>query len=212
MIKAVIFDMDGTMGDTLPLVLRSFREAIEPYANRRVRDEEIIATFGTSEEGTIKALIPEHFEQGMKAYYRNYKTYHAEYSHPFDGITDILRYLKSRKVILGIVTGKGAVGADITLREYGYENLFDGIDTGVPEGSRKPEGLRTLLQQFGLEPQEAVYVGDIPSDITAARQVGVEIISAAWADTAETQTLKDMNPELTFESVAAFGDYLKSVI
>lgn len=212
MIKAVIFDMDGTIGDTMPLILRSFREAIEPRAGRSVSDDELMATFGPSEEGTILAFIPEHFEEGVAAYIQNYRTYHTEYPAPFDGIKELLEYLKSKQIKIGLVTGKGAAGAAITMRQYGLENVFDAIDTGVPEGPRKPEGLKVVLSQFGLEPDEAVYVGDAPSDITACRKVGVPIISAAWASTAEVQKLKEMNPDFTFESVAALSDYLKSVI
>ncbi len=212
MIKAVLFDMDGTLGDTLPLIIRSFRAAIEPYAGRAVTDEELIATFGPSEEATIKALIPEHYDEGLAAYFQSYKTLHAEYPNPFDGIGELLSYLKSKKIKLGLVTGKSAMGTKITLEWYGMENVFDGIDTGSPEGLRKPQGLKKLLSQFGIEPQEAVYVGDTTTDILACRQVGIPIISAAWSSMAETEKLKEMNPEYTIESVAAFSDYLKSII
>ena len=55
-IKALIFDLDGTIGDTLPLCIKAFRRSIEPLIGRSVSDAEIIATFGPSEEGTIMAL------------------------------------------------------------------------------------------------------------------------------------------------------------
>lgn len=212
MIKAVIFDMDGTIGDTMPLILRSFRDAIEPLIGRSVSDEELTATFGPSEEATILALIPEYYKAGVKAYYGNYKTYHADFPQPFDGIKELLEYLKSKQIRLGLVTGKGPAGTGITLRQYGLENTFEAIDTGVPEAPRKPKGLRAVLSQFGLQPEEAIYVGDTTGDIMACAQVGIPIISAAWAGTAETQKLKELNPELTFENVDAFSDYIKRVI
>ena len=66
MIRAVVFDFDGTIADTLPLCIAAFRQAVEPHAGRRVSDEEIIATFGPSEEGTIRALIPEEVRRGAR--------------------------------------------------------------------------------------------------------------------------------------------------
>lgn len=212
MIKAVLFDMDGTIGDTMPLCIGAFRKAIEPLALRSLSDEEITATFGPSEEGTISALIPEHYEEGLSNYRRSYEELHEQYPHPFDGIKDMIENLKSKGIIVGIVTGKGRQSADITLRRYGMEGLFDAIEAGSPTGPRKPEGLAVMLERFGLAPDEAVYVGDAPSDITASNEVGVPIISAAWASTAETEVLKQMNPHATFESVDEFGEYIQKFI
>jgi beta-phosphoglucomutase-like phosphatase (HAD superfamily) len=57
-IEAVIFDLDGTIANTLPLCIAAFRKSIEPLLQASISDEEIIATFGPSEEGTIRKLIP----------------------------------------------------------------------------------------------------------------------------------------------------------
>ena len=61
-IKGLIFDLDGTIGNTLPLCIQAFRQSIEPLAMKKLSDQDIIATFGPSEEGTIQTLIPEHYE------------------------------------------------------------------------------------------------------------------------------------------------------
>lgn len=63
-IKLAIFDLDGTLADTLPLCIQAFRQSVEPLINRSVTDSEIIATFGPSEEGTIKQLAPDGRYQG----------------------------------------------------------------------------------------------------------------------------------------------------
>lgn len=212
MIKAVFFDMDGTIGDTMPLCIEAFRKAIEPLAGRSLSDKEITDTFGPSEEATIKALIPDQYDAGFTSFYACYKELHAQCPQPFDGMLDILNDIKSKNIVLAIVTGKGKLSAHISLSQYGIEDLFDAVETGSALGPCKPEGLKSLLKKFGLAPHEAVYVGDAPSDITAANEAGVPIISAAWAITSEKQLLKEMNPDATFESVAAFGAYIKSIV
>lgn len=65
-IKAVIFDLDGTIGNTLPLCIKAFRSSIEPLINPKITDSEIIETFGPYEEGTLLALAPSHYEKGAK--------------------------------------------------------------------------------------------------------------------------------------------------
>ena len=71
MFKGIIFDLDGTIANTLPLCIEAFRKSIEPLANRALSDEEIIATFGPSEEGTIMALAPLHYDAGIKGCLKN---------------------------------------------------------------------------------------------------------------------------------------------
>lgn len=66
MLKAVLFDFDGTVGNTLPLCIAAFQKAITPLAGRSFSEREIVATFGPSEEGTIRALIPHSTSRAWK--------------------------------------------------------------------------------------------------------------------------------------------------
>ena len=57
-IKAVIFDIDGTLANTIPLIIKAYRQAVEPLVHRSLTDDEIVATFGPSEEGSVRAMVP----------------------------------------------------------------------------------------------------------------------------------------------------------
>jgi phosphoglycolate phosphatase-like HAD superfamily hydrolase len=92
-VKAVLFDLDGTIGNTLPLCIAAFRESIEPLAARALTDEEIVATFGPSEEGTIALLLPERQPEGLNQYLLRYEELHCRWPSPFEGIPQILTYL-----------------------------------------------------------------------------------------------------------------------
>ena len=211
MIKAMIFDLDGTIGDTLPLCIKAFRQAIKIFIKRDITDEEIIATFGPSEEGTIYSLIPQQYDEGLEKYLHYYKLFHNECPKAFDGIVEIIRDLKQNGIRIAMVTGKGKKSTDITLEQYEIRDLFEQVETGSITGSVKLAGIAAVLKNFEIKPEAAYYVGDAPTDITAARQAGVRMISAAWAKTAEIEKLKNLKPDYIFSTIHEFAEFCKSV-
>lgn len=99
MIKCVIFDMDGTLADTLPLCIESFRRSIEKLSGKILTDREIIETFGPSEEGVVKKLLPGNYKEGLELYLQYYKELHGIMCpRPFDGIIPLLKWLKSQSI------------------------------------------------------------------------------------------------------------------
>ncbi|GHT17975.1 phosphoglycolate phosphatase [Planctomycetales bacterium] len=210
-IQCVIFDMDGTITDSLPLCVEAFRQAVVPFLRRTVTDEEILATFGPSDLGTLKLLVPDHLDEAMESFLLHYRRLHPLMCpKPFDEIVDLLQWLKSQKVPLGLVTGKGPRSLQITLDELHLEPFFDAIETGSPLHANKPECLRNILKKFDLKPENAVYVGDAPSDISACREVSIPIFSAAWAKTAKPETLQSLQPDKIFYSISDLVSELRS--
>lgn len=207
-IKAIIFDLDGTLGETVPLCIKAFKKSIEPLLGKELSDEEITATFGPSEEGTVKALIPNQYEKGVENYLKYYDEMHDMCPEPFDGIVDILTFLKSKNITLAMVTGKGEKSTTITLSKYKINNLFDAVETGSISGPRKTEGMKSILERFGLTPQEAIYVGDAPGDIIAAREASIGILSAAWANAIDKMKLQELGPDEIFYTIEDFKTYL----
>jgi HAD superfamily hydrolase (TIGR01549 family) len=212
-IKAVIFDLDGTIGNTLPLCIKAFRESIEPLVNRAITDEEIVATFGPSEEGTIMALAPDSYEKGISSYLHFYEQLHGMCPRPFDGIVELLGTLRDRQVRLAMVTGKGKYSTAISLQKFGITHFFEIIETGHPAGPRKPEGMAAVLSYFNdIQKGEMVYVGDAPSDISACNKAGIPIAAAAWAASAEPEKLSALMPDQLFYSIADFTRWICSKI
>lgn len=208
-IKAVIFDLDGTLANTLPLCIEAFRRSIEPLTGKSITNEEIIATFGPSEEGTIMALAPAHYEKGIAGYLQHYHDLHDMCSQAFDGIPELLEELKRRHFRLAMVTGKGEHSTAISLQQFGLAHFFEIIETGSPSGPRKADGIEQVLGIWpDLLKEEVIYVGDAPSDIAACRQVGIPVVAAAWAETAEPEQLKVLEPDALFYSVKEFSQWL----
>lgn len=135
-IKAVIFDLDGTLANTLPLCIEAFRQSVEPLINRSISDAEIIATFGPSEEGTIMALAPDHYDKGVADYLYFYKNLHGMCPKPFDGIKELLVALKNKEVHVAMVTGKGKYSTAISLQYFALTHFLKSlrqVQKPVPE-------------------------------------------------------------------------------
>ena len=212
-IKGVIFDLDGTIGDTVPLCIKAFRKAIEPLIERSVSDEEIIATFGPSEEGTIMALAPEFYEEGVTNYLKYYEQYHDMCPNPFEGIEDILRILKEKGIHISMVTGKGKYSTDISLKKFSIDSYFEIIETGIVSGPSKPQGIQKVIDFYKhFDKDEFIYVGDAPSDISASRKIGIPVISVAWAKLSEPEKLKELSPNEIFYSITEFSEWLNARI
>ena len=211
--KAIIFDLDGTLANTLPLCIAAFRQAIEPHINRSVTDEEIIATFGPSEEGTIMALAPDFYDKGVADYLTRYTALHDMCPAPFDGMIEILENLKQKGIRTAIVTGKGRKSALVSLERFGLLPYFELLETGISEGSSKPQGIKAILQTWSdLNKNEVVYIGDAPSDVIACREAGIPIVGAAWAETAEPDKLAAMHPDWMFNTVEEFREWIEDAV
>jgi phosphoglycolate phosphatase/pyrophosphatase PpaX len=207
-IKTIIFDLDGTIADTLPLCIAAFKKSIEPLLGTEVSKEDIIATFGPSEEGTIRQLIPEHEEAGIRAYLDHYEQLHHTCPAPFPGIPELLEFLRSKDVQLAMVTGKGIHSTRLSLKQFDLEKYFEVLETGSPEGPNKVNGIRKVLKTLGVNTEESLYVGDAPSDIKACREVGIPIAAAGWASTTNGEELKALEPDWFFGSIDEFKGWL----
>ena len=202
MFKGVIFDLDGTIANTLPLCIEAFRRTIEPLANRKLSDEEIIATFGPSEEGTIMALAPLHYDAGIKGYLEQYEQLHSMCPDPFEGMRELLYQLKSTSCRLAMVTGKGKYSTLISLQAFNLLDVFEIIETGAPQGPRKAEGIMTVLERWEVKDKSTIlYVGDAPGDIIAAQKAGIPIAAVTWASTTNKDDLIKLQPDYLFDSI-----------
>ncbi len=210
--KSVIFDLDGTVADTLPLCISAFKQSIEPLLGKEISEEQIIATFGPSEEGTIRKLIPMHEEVGVKAYLHHYEQLHHMCPQPFPGIKELLQTLSSKGVQLAMVTGKGIHSTRLSLKQFGLAQYFEVLETGSPDGPNKVNGIRSVLNLLEMDVNESLYVGDAPSDICYCKEIGIPIAAVTWASTAHAPDLQKLHPDWLFYSVDEFCNWILDYI
>ncbi len=207
--ELVIFDLDGTLGDTIPLCIKAFHAALEPIIHRQLTDKEIEETFGPAEAHTIKTFAPGHLDEGLKAFYASYKALHGMCPDPFPGIRELLESLQKHKVHIALVTGKSKESTDISLQQFCLSGFFEFIENGNPDTETKPSGIQAVFDKLpDVEKENILYVGDSPGDITASRKAHVTVAAAAWAGTSKPKELKELQPDEIFYTVEDFSNWM----
>jgi len=205
----MLFDVDGTLADSLPVCLAAFREAIRASTGRELTDAEIVARFGPTEEGMIQRLVPKGWEACLAIYLEAYRR--ALDAHPVSlpAMASALERIHTRGLLLGVVTGKGLRSAILTLDHLGLARYFDVVEAGSPAGSVKPASIRRVLRQWGLGAGRVAYVGDSASDVHAAREAGVVPLGAAWVPTTDGAALRAAVPLETFDTIEGFLGWIE---
>jgi HAD superfamily hydrolase (TIGR01549 family) len=208
--KGFIFDLDGTLGDTLPICLEAFRLTFQKFTGKVFSDDEISVYFGLTEEGIVNQIVPDNALSAVEFYQKTYERLHQSLTAPFPGIKEVLSLLKEKGVRLAVVTGKGPVSAVISMKYLGLQPYFEYLETGTPAGPNKPEAVQHVLQRWGVRPDEAVYMGDTQYDMEAALSIGVHPFGAGWAPKA---ALSPQNPGaalMVFTTVRQFNEWIQA--
>lgn len=181
----VLFDLDGTLVDTMRLYMECYRDAAEPYIRKDLRDEDIRAYKPRSEIRFLKFLVrPEDYKACLADFYRVYEERHGEFfDGVYDGIPELLDAIRSAGRVTGIVTGKSRRSWEITRASAGLGD-FDVIivDDDVVRSKPDPEGLVRALRELDADPGRTIYVGDTVGDMQAAAAAGVRGVAALWAN------------------------------
>lgn len=205
-IKAVVFDLDGTLADTIPLTVFSIKEVVKKYTGKELTDEDVLNEFGPIDTEIVKKLTGEiNTEVCVEDYVKHFSDNYEKFVENIDGITELIKYLKRENYRLGLFTGRGRRVAEIILEKLRLRNYFDEIMAGEDSSKPKPdpEGILKILDRLKVRPEESIYVGDFESDIQASRSAGALSVLALWTPSASHE-LKKHNPDKYFESPYEF--------
>ncbi len=189
----VLFDLDGTLIDSGPMILASFRHATRTVLDREIPDEELLAQVGGSSlHAQMAAFDPRRVEELVRAYREHNEPLH-ESLEPFRGIVDVLETLRAEGRKLGIVTAKRLPTVHLAFSRVAIAPYFDAIVTSDQTENHKPhpEPIRLALGRLGAEPGEAAYVGDSPFDMGAAKAAGVYAVGVTWGGIYRAEQLAD---------------------
>lgn len=180
---AILFDLDGTLVDTVGLILASMRAAFEGYPGRRPGEAEWIAGIGKPLRAQLREFVdPRDLEAVVERYRAHQQANHDRMTRAFDGAIETVSRLKARGHPVGIVTSKFRESAERTLRHVGLDRYVDvvvGADT-VTRPKPDPEPVLHALGRLGRRPADALFVGDSPHDVAAGNAAGAVTVAALW--------------------------------
>jgi HAD superfamily hydrolase (TIGR01549 family) len=203
--QTVVFDFDGTIASTLPLIYRVFNAVLEPRIGKRIPDAELRSHFGPPDQVILGRYVGEAEQAGaFEEYIALYEREHNDYVELFEGMREILVDLKAAGARIGVMTGKSRISAQISLRELGIADLIAvlvaGDDVTMPKPH--PEGVIAALAQLGhLDEETAAMVGDSSADIYAGRDAGATTIGVTWG-VPEHDDLFAARPDVVCETTA----------
>lgn len=173
-INTVLFDLDGTVADTLPLIKQTYAKVFDKM-NIPWGDDDVMKMIGLPlrEIGGIMAGVGKE-EEFFDNYQIEYRKLHHNLLGVFPGINELLSTLKEKSFSLGVVTSKSKIGADLTLSTIDLAGYFSTLVTVDDTTKHKPHGEPVLLalEKLDKTPSEAVFIGDSPFDILAGNSAG----------------------------------------
>ncbi len=185
--KAVIFDLDGTLLDTLPDLQENVNVMLKHFGFPTVNREKVRLSIGNGATKLVERVLgdnydPEKFDEYFKYYSKLYDDSKSPKTNFFEGIPEVLRELKKRGYKIAICTNKPQVPTDNACEKYFKEFGFE-IAVGLSDKVVKkpdPQATLNILEKLGVERKNAYFVGDGETDVETAKNAGIKSIAVLW--------------------------------
>lgn len=204
-LPTILFDLDGTLIDSIELILNSARYAFEKLERDCPPDEEWLSGVGIPLFTMFRRYARDEADcADLIAAYREYQlVHHDRLIKSYDRVTETVEILKNRGHDIGIVTSKSEA---LALRGLAHVGLARHVDTivGCDSSTRHkpdPEPVRIALHRLDVSPEHAIFVGDSVHDVLAGNAAGVHTAAALWG-AFKRADLEPGEPNAWLESVS----------
>ena len=205
----VLFDLDGTLADTIPLIVASYQHAFRTVLGEEIDEARARAWIGRP---LLAALLEESPEHGhdLDQTYREWNLANtARLIRRYEGVPEMLEALASAGVRMAVATSKRRQTARLALEGVGIDHLIE-VAAALEDTTRhkpEPDPLLHAAASLGSQPCDCVYVGDATVDVLAARAAGMAAIAVSWG-AADREALAATGPDALVDTVADLTAYL----
>jgi phosphoglycolate phosphatase len=188
MIEAVLFDLDGTLLDTLDDIADCANAALSMNGWPTHDTESYKYFVGNGADALIRRIVPEgagtpeELEKVKKNYAELYAKHATDKTRPYDGVTELLEALKARSLKSAVISNKPDASTQQTVSHFFGEGVFDFVIGNRPGIPLKPDPAIVLIAtgEIGAHPERCLYVGDTGTDMTTAKSSGCVPVGVTW--------------------------------
>ncbi|MBR2442450.1 MAG: HAD-IA family hydrolase [Clostridia bacterium] len=186
MYKAFVFDLDGTLLDTLDDLTDAVNAAMQAVGLPVRTRAEVCSFVGNGIAKLIERAVGEHTEKAQEAlaFFKEYYALHcADKTQPYEGIVPLLQALKDRGLKTAVVSNKADFAVKALAKQYFEGLLAEAVGENESAGIRKkpaPDSLLAVMARLGVTAQETLYIGDSEVDIQTAKNAGVACACVTW--------------------------------
>ena len=168
-IKAVVFDLDGVIVDSMPMIARGIQEVVKGFGIN-ISADEILSTYIQPREEFYKSIgVKINNMEELYARHASAVKKHLVGARLFDDVVSTLTQLRNKGLTLGIASHQTMSNIQNEIERLGFQKFF-ASENALGGHKSKPEKLTELVAQFGIASHRVLFVGDLPSDITAAKK------------------------------------------
>jgi pyrophosphatase PpaX len=180
--EVVLFDLDGTLIDTIELILASARHATEVVLGEALPDDVLRHNIGVPLRDQFAEYAPDHVSELLAAYRAHNDAVHDELIAEYPGTEEALEAISAAGYRMGIVTSKSGPVARRGLEFFGLERYFETLVGFEDTEVHKPEAVPVIeaARRMGVAPERCMYVGDSPHDMASGIAAGALTSAALW--------------------------------
>lgn len=208
MVRCCIFDLDGTLLNTLTALQTTINLMLKHFGYPAVGEEKIKKFVGDGYKMLVERALKDagdeglmHYEEGLQVYMELFAIHSMDEVQPYDGIRELLKTMKERGIKIAVLSNKPherTVDNINTVFGTGYFDIVAGERPGIP---RKPDpaGIYRILDALGEKPENCLYFGDTDTDMQTGLGAGLTTVGVTWGfrDRAE---LESYHPQYVIDS------------
>ncbi|MEO7754208.1 MAG: HAD-IA family hydrolase [Terracoccus sp.] len=207
--STAVFDLDGTLADTIGLIVESYQHAFRTVLGHEEDEAVIRSWIGRPLIGAFRDHSPEHADE----LYQTYLTWNADNTERlirgFDGVREVLADVAAAGVRVGVATSKRRVSAQQAMDLLGLTEHVEVLVAMEDTDKHKPDPtpLRLCLDRMGRSSSDAVYVGDAVVDVLAGKAAGMDTLAVTWG-AGLLEPLQEVRPTV----IATSADELRAAL